>query len=384
MDEIVEVLEFEKEPVQLATLEALTSACSDKTCRALVVGKCSQLLLRLSKNKSGRLKSACLSTLIKTMSQNKELENTILADSDNIVDTFAELIADPKTESFARSSAVESLAYISVHGRVKRKVCDPKFLKALFSLAAVKEERALQYGIVSIIANLTAYKRKMTEEEEQVEKIRVMAKEQAPTPATDPEDLEGPVEKRGGVLKHAGVFPLLVSLAKSSSTNVKGIEPFSHSIDVVSQTFLNLVTNKENRGLAIQQGAVPSLISLFSSCSTQFSSLAGQALAKLTITTDPNIAFKGETASELVRPFVTLCNGDNPLQQFEALMALTNLASMGSPIRQVIISAKGIKAMEMLQFSENSMIQRAATEALCNMIYEVLIRLSNLYSLMCS
>jgi hypothetical protein len=141
---------------------------------------------------------------------------------------------------------------------------------------------------------------------------------------------------------------------------------------VVSQTFLNIVTNKENRGLAIQQGAVPSLISLFSSCSPQFSPLAGQALAKLTITTDPNIAFKGETASELVRPFVTLCNGENPLRQFEALMALTNLASMGSATRQVIISANGIKAMEILQFSENSMIQRAATEALCNMIYEVL------------
>jgi hypothetical protein len=229
MDEIVEVLEFKKEPVQLATLEALSSACSDKTCRKLVVGKCSSLLLRLSKSKSLKLKSACLSTLIKTMSQNKELENTILADYDSIVDTFAERISDTNADSLARSSAVESLAYISVHGKTKRKICEAKFLKTLFSLAIVKEERALQYGIVTIIANLSAYKRKKTEEEEQVEKIRVMAKEILPSEGTHPEDLEEAVENRCVVLTKAGVFPLLVLLAKSSSVNVKGmLHKFSH------------------------------------------------------------------------------------------------------------------------------------------------------------
>lgn len=144
---------------------------------------------------------------------------------------------------------------------------------------------------------------------------------------------------------------------------------------MVAQIFLNLITSKPNRGLAIQQGAVPCLLALFAACSDMGAPLAGQALAKLAITADPNIAFKGETASELVRPFVTLCNGESPLRQFEALMALTNLASMGERLRKVIISAQGVKAMESLQFSENLMIQRAATEALCNMIYEVRVSL---------
>jgi hypothetical protein len=51
-------------------------------------------------------------------------------------------------------------------------------------------------------------------------------------------------------------------------------------------------------------------------------------------------------------------------------MALTNLASYDESVRTRIVAAKGVKAMEYLQFSDNEMIRRAATEALCNMMYD--------------
>jgi len=363
IDEIAEVLEFKQVHVQLATLEALSSACGDKVCRALIVDKCGQLLVRLSKSTDTVLRSAALSAIIKAMVEDKELERQILTDK-LVVGSFTDLLKDPNAQFTAKLSAVESLAYLSVHADVKEElVSDVGTIKALLGLVTIGEfERSAAYGVATILANITGYKKRLTEEEEQIQKLRVMAKDIV-QPDVDPRNEEGPTEKRGKIVTNAGVTTSLVLLAKSGSQNIK---------DVTAQIFLNITINKANRGLILQQGGVKALINLFATCSPQASPLAGQALAKIAISSDPNIAFPGQTASELVRPFVTLCNGDGPLRQFEALMALTNLASMSTneDIRGIIIGSGGVKAMEMLQFSDNAMIQRAATEALCNMMFE--------------
>lgn len=83
---------------------------------------------------------------------------------------------------------------------------------------------------------------------------------------------------------------------------------------------------------------------------------------------DPHIAFKGEKAAELVRPLLRLLAAEEGLLNFEALMALTNLASMSEEIRFRIVKEKGVRQIEYLMFSEHEMIQRAATEAMCNLM----------------
>lgn len=56
---------------------------------------------------------------------------------------------------------------------------------------------------------------------------------------------------------------------------------------------------------------------------------AAQALAKIAITTNPEIAFPGQRMIEVVKPLISLLGIDNTaLENFEALMALTNLTSM--------------------------------------------------------
>jgi hypothetical protein len=84
---------------------------------------------------------------------------------------------------------------------------------------------------------------------------------------------------------------------------------------------------------------------------------------------DPRIAFPGAAAHNLVKPLLQLCQDDKPLRNFEGLMALTNLASMDENIRARIYMEKGLPVIEGLQFSENVMIRRAATELLCNMMF---------------
>jgi hypothetical protein len=58
------------------------------------------------------------------------------------------------------------------------------------------------------------------------------------------------------------------------------------------------------------------------------------------------------------------------LQQFEALLALTNLLSVGSAEKDHFVKAKGMSAVNYLMFSEHHMVRRAATECMCNMAGE--------------
>ncbi|CAM9509876.1 unnamed protein product [Choristocarpus tenellus] len=54
------------------------------------------------------------------------------------------------------------------------------------------------------------------------------------------------------------------------------------------------------------------------------------------------------------------------LQQFEALMSLTNLGSLDE-VKNRIVAEKGISTFHYLQCSDHTMVRRAATEALLNL-----------------
>ncbi|CAG8594056.1 9650_t:CDS:1, partial [Ambispora leptoticha] len=194
---------------------------------------------------------------------------------------------------------------------------------------------------------------------QQILKLKKLAGE-ASTLEPDPLDSEEHVLKRNQHVLKSGAISVLNMLAKSSSQIIR---------QSVAQVFLNLSTDQKNRGAIVQQGGVKSLIPLATNGTQEGTGFASQALAKIAITMDPSLAFRGERAVELIKPFLTLCKSENELCQFEALMALTNLGSVDDHVRTRIVDAKGIPTIENLQFSDNTMIRRAATECLCNMMF---------------
>jgi protein unc-45 len=123
----------------------------------------------------------------------------------------------------------------------------------------------------------------------------------------------------------------------------------------------------------IQSGYCRKLLMITSSSNEETSLAAAQALAKIAITSDPSLAFKGELSIEVLRPLVFLLTNGGPLAQFEALMGLTNLAGVDDRLREHIIRLDGLTAIQELQFSTNKMIRRAATEAICNLIYHPVV-----------
>jgi protein unc-45 len=96
---------------------------------------------------------------------------------------------------------------------------------------------------------------------------------------------------------------------------------------------------------------------------------AAQALAKMAITINPELAFPGQRCLEVVRPLIKLLHPDrSAFENFEALMALTNLAGVSDSVRKRIIKEEGISNIEQYMFEQLPELRRAGTECICNMV----------------
>ena len=92
-------------------------------------------------------------------------------------------------------------------------------------------------------------------------------------------------------------------------------------------------------------------------------------MAKTLITTNPHMLSEHQRLGA-IKPLVMICKdstGATNLQQFETLLALTNILSCGEAEHEKFAAEKGVHAVHYLIFSEHLMVRRAATEALCNM-----------------
>ena len=256
-----------------------------------------------------------------------------------------------------RKWAIEGLAFLSLDAEVKEAlIADSAAVEMLFSCAK-GADRSQLLGISTIFVNLTNSFDK-PERNPELEELGKYAGENVPKE----HELDGDeyVKKRVAVLMKGGVVSCLNTLASLQSTAI---------CEQVSRVFLAVCGETGHRGAVIQQGGVKSLLALATSTNTDKGKLlASQALAKIGITNDPRLAFPGQRSLEVIRPLVQLLKSERSLQQFEGLMALTNLAGTSEDVRQRIYREGAVPLMESLMFEEHDMIRRASTEALCNML----------------
>lgn len=384
---IIDDLEFESNDVQILALDVFSLACSNKKCRAVIdtragpfIRKCANKTVPESESNSSSQRMKTTAGLILTKLQidngaTVPMDGNTSSPSSNdaapAVDAFISTILNPTAPLNQKVDAVEGLAFATLSFEVKEKVANnEKLMKELCGELAKQNHIPLQYGIATVLANLTNYPRRLSEEEAQIQKLKEFAKE-VPKRVVNAKDTDAATEVRGLEIVARGGITCLVTICKTARGNIR---------EAVSNVFCNLATNQKNRGHLVAQGAVKSLLTLTSkSHNTPNGTIAAaHALAKIAISTDPNIAFKGERALELVRPLIELLKDTHELRQFESLLALTNLASMeNSAVRSKIVhinnesgKTSGLREIEFLQFSENKMVRRAATEAICNLLFE--------------
>ncbi|EDV20430.1 uncharacterized protein TRIADDRAFT_61095 [Trichoplax adhaerens] len=253
--------------------------------------------------------------------------------------------------------SIEALALITLDADAKDAlVSDTEALKILFNMAKTKD-MAVTFGIASTLVNVTNSYDK-PEKNLELEELAKFA--QYKIPKVHEKDSEKYVEKRILTMIKNDVVVTLVNLGlDEKSDNCK---------EKLARVFLALSTEPKHRGVIVQQGGTKILCSLALSGTDKGKSLATQAIAKIGISINPELAFSGQRILETVRPLIGLLSSDSGIQQFEALMALTNLAQVNDTVRRKIMAEKGFTSIEQLMFDDHELIKRAATEAMCNLV----------------
>ena len=305
--------------------------------------------------------------------------------------------ADSSDESGITAVLLEGLALVSLSPDARRKMtATADFLKGLLNLAKATSGN-LSYSLAVILKNVTAYHRAGDEETEAKKYIRQYAsaggqKTKSEVAETDPE-----VNDRIKTLMQLDVMQATHKFSKHPSPGVRGL---------AGRSLLHLVDDRARRGTILQQGgAALLLVVLRNSASFKATAptagsaflnaddlAAAQALAKLLITTNPSLVFGTDASgSAIIFSITILCTAlvDDPgihtksqaslLQQFESLMALTNIAGLAESLQDRIakfphlIDALSDFLLDGQSRSSDStldgrgMRRRAAVQLLCNL-----------------
>ncbi len=279
------------------------------------------------------------------------------------------LLADPESD---KGHSVEGLAYATIQPTVKEEVAhNPELLKTLVNiLGDAPAKSLLTYGALSIFMNLTRYQPVQSDEEKKMNQLKAYANATGKLAAPNLLNDNDHVADRCKRVFEAGVVPVLVTHSRHGS---------SASLSLITSIVSSLSVTPSLRGQLSQQGAVNLLIAAWSTLpdtDVQAKRTAAQALARILISTNPSLVFGGTRArpqNAAIRPLVSILPPDpvaetrDLLPSFEALMALTNLASTDDDTRATIIRIAFPEIEEQL-LSSHDLVSKAATELVCNLV----------------
>jgi hypothetical protein len=151
-----------------------------------------------------------------------------------------------------------------------------------------------------------------------------------------------------------------VALSKTESKNMK---------ELIARVLNAFCKHADLRGLVVQQGGSKALVPIALNCTEKGERAAAQALARIGITQDPNIAFPGQRSCDVVRPIAKLLREEfSSMENFEALMALGNLATVNESVRgRMMKEADVIMSIEAYMYEDHQMLRRAAVQCYLNL-----------------
>ncbi|KNC76532.1 hypothetical protein, variant, partial [Sphaeroforma arctica JP610] len=300
-----------------------------------------------------------------------------------------------------RRWAIECLAVQSINADVKDLICaDKTILKFLMDEMHATRDLGVGVGLASMVQNITCSTRKkhLTDEQKELQSLNEFAKDTIEREQAN--DSAERIEARVAVLTEADLLPALVQLASTSESSLTITESIARVLVTVAaqksargrmvasgahntllrcHRLLGVGMQMESEKISAQDARVdtstPTVAEMVTSASAaraesyaEARDEAAQGLARIAITQDPNISFPGQKCYELIRPLMGLLGSLSELKVFEGLLALTNLSSMGEQVQTVILKEGGLDELVRLQLDDNELIQRSATECLCNML----------------
>lgn len=350
----------EEELQQRVAAEAIIAAASKKDKCTSIISTGLGILKKLYKSENDNIKVRALVGLCKLGSFGGT-DSSLRPFSDGttlkLVGTCRNFLINPKKDKDLRKWAAEGLAYLTLDAEVKEDLIgDKAAIHALIDLAKT-EQKSVLYGVLTTLVNLT----NSYEKQEIIPELKELAKfAKQHVPEEHVYDSKEHVDKRTKILAESGVTVALVALSSTESKN---------SREMIARVFNAICEHQELRGHVVQQGGAKVLLKLALENTPNGKMIAAQALARLGITINPEVAFPGQRALEVVRPLLSLLHPDcSALQGFEALMALTNLATVSESVRTRMIKDGGITTIENYCYEDHVMLKRAATQCILNLM----------------
>lgn len=297
-------------------------------------------------------------------------------------------LADPN--SFANSSIVrgiEMMTYLISQTQAKEEIISG------FSASVESKETCLErlveicsmpnagaslsgYGLATIFQHMavttsTLRKEMFTGKEfsmEQYDEIQKMGKtpeEKEAMSEEKPDDNDDACSARIHKMANANVARALVNLAEGASDRTLG---------QLMVCIRRMAGEESVRGMMIQQGVLSTLIKIEKEEDTNkvlqtVIRDARHCIAKLLVTINPSLLTSAQRMGS-IKPLILLIRDIDAfdLPRFEALLSITNLASVGDDTKNRIIAEKGISSLHYAMFSTDQNIRKASTEAMSNLV----------------
>ncbi|KAL8731162.1 MAG: hypothetical protein Q9166_003569 [cf. Caloplaca sp. 2 TL-2023] len=367
--------------VEQAALNMLSAACLDSACRTAIKKHCLKWLQLVMNTGKGDRPGLAAVILAKVLDPTMPARDTgrkagqEKTEVNDLIPMFKKLLADPREAN--KQSSIEGLAYASIRPTVKEELVDDRVFLArvMDSLRASQPGATTIFGALTLIDHLTRYLSVLSEEQKKMNQLKAYANASKANDIIDPLEEEAAVSRRCKAVVEAGAVSTFVVISNHLS-------PASTAIAV--NIMLSLTRTPALRGMIAQQGGAKLVLLKYtaitgtSDADKQARRTAAHALARLLISIDPTLVFPAAGSPPLtsaIRPILSLLIDSeaeasegprNLLPNFEALLALTNLASTPSGEVTEIIIRQALPTIEDLLLSNNVMIQRAATELVCN------------------
>lgn len=350
----------EDEMQQRIAAEAIIAAASKKDKCTSIISMGMGILKKLYKSQNDNIRVRALVGLCKLGSFGGT-DSSMRPFSDGttltLVATCRNFLINPKKDKDLRKWAAEGLAYLTLDAEVKEDLIgDKDAIQALIDLAKT-EQKSVLYGVLTTLVNLT----NSYEKQEIIPELKELAKfAKQHVPEEHALDAKEHVDKRTKILAESGVTVALVALSTTESKN---------SREMIARVFNAICEHQELRGHVVQQGGAKALLKLALENTDNGKTIAAQALARLGITINPEVAFPGQRAAEVIRPLMALLHPEcSALQNFESLMALTNLATVSESVRARMIKDGGITTIENYCYEDHPMLKRAGVQCVLNLM----------------
>lgn len=301
--------------------------------------------------------------------------------------------AERREARIVAERAVEALCYLGASPVVKRAVVSEEgALECICGLVRRGRLRgAVLYGAAALLGSLSASSEEQLQAEtlagetehedlspEDAEMLRKAAGmgRAEPTDADRAADEPEALRKRKLTLACKGGAGALVAMLLSGTGSEKAAgaglaaAPNSRLAETAAEGIFHLASEPAARAPLVSAGALPALLRATRGGSKRAALLSSHAVARLLISTNPALVADA-TLLDCAGPLVRLIQHDYALQQFEGLLALTNLASAGYEYKCHVADVdKGaaFSALEELQWGRHPKVARAATECLANLI----------------